>query len=74
MVSVCFTGHAQSLHEGKSFSFKPGMQTLATFSGELSRGSNLFAGNTFNRNTYERGINNQAQGFNTHPPKHMQRL
>lgn len=50
------------------------MQALTTFSGELSCGSNLFAGNTFNRNTYERDINNQAQGFNTHPPEHMQRL
>lgn len=45
------------------------MQTLPTFSGELSRGWGLFAGDT-----YERDINNQALGFNTCPPKHMLRL
>ncbi|WP_291602103.1 TonB-dependent receptor [Comamonas sp.] len=45
------------------------MQTLPTFSGELSRGWGLFAGDT-----YERDINNQALGFNTCPPEHMLRL
>ena len=50
------------------------MQTLTTFGGELSCGWDLFAGNTFNRNTYERGINNQGLDFNTHPPEQMQRL
>lgn len=50
------------------------MQTLTTFSGELSCGWNLSAGYTFNRNTYERGINNQGLDFNTHPPEQMQRL
>ncbi len=50
------------------------MQTLPTFSGELSRGWNLFAGYTFNRNTFERDINNQGLDFNTYTPKHMLRL
>ena len=46
----------------------------AEISGELSRGWNLFAGYTFNRNTYERDINNQGLDFNTYTPKHMLRL
>ena len=50
------------------------MQTLPTFSGELSRGWSLFAGYTFNRNTYKRDINNQGLDFNTYTPKHMLRL
>lgn len=45
----------------------------AEISGELARGWNLFAGYTFNRNTYERDINNQGQDFNTYTPKHMLR-
>lgn len=45
----------------------------AEISGELSRGWNLFAGYTFNRNTYARDINNQGQDFNTYTPKHMLR-
>lgn len=45
------------------------MQTLPTFSGELSRGWGLFASDTC-----ERDINNQALGFNTCPPEHMLRL
>ncbi|KOC21527.1 hypothetical protein GL58_07525 [Comamonas testosteroni] len=45
------------------------MQTLPTFSGELSRGWRPSAGDT-----YERDINNQALGFNTCPPEHMLRL
>ncbi|GAO70927.1 hypothetical protein [Comamonas sp. E6] len=32
---------------------------MPTFSGELSRGWNLFAGYTFNCNTCERDINHQ---------------
>ena len=45
----------------------------AEISGELARGWNLFAGYTFNRNTYERDINNQGLDFNTYTPKHMLR-
>lgn len=45
----------------------------AEISGELLRGWNLFAGYTFNRNTYERDVNNQGQDFNTYTPKHMLR-
>lgn len=32
------------------------------------------AGYTFNRNTYERDINNQGLDFNTYTPKHILRL
>lgn len=46
----------------------------AEISGELSRGWNLFAGYTFNRNTYKRDINNEGLDFNTYTPKHMLRL
>ncbi|WP_084455218.1 TonB-dependent siderophore receptor [Comamonas composti] len=46
----------------------------AEISGELNRGWNLFAGYTFNRNTYARDINNQGQDFNTYTPKHMLRV
>ena len=45
----------------------------AEISGELARGWNLFAGYTFNRNTYECDINNQGLDFNTYTPKHMLR-
>lgn len=45
----------------------------AEISGELARGWNLFAGYTFNRNTYEQDVNNQGLDFNTYTPKHMLR-
>lgn len=50
------------------------MQTMPTFSGELSCGWNLFAGYTFNCNTCERDINHQGLDFNTYTPKHILRL
>lgn len=46
----------------------------AEISGELSRGWNLFAGYTFNRNTYKRDINNEGLDFNSYTPKHLLRL
>lgn len=46
----------------------------AEVSGELLRNWNLFAGYTFNRNTYERDINNEGLDFNTYTPKHMLRV
>ncbi|MBS3019763.1 Fe(3+)-pyochelin receptor [Comamonas sp. PE63] len=46
----------------------------AEISGELTRGWNLFAGYTFNRNTYKRDVYNEGQDFNTYTPKHMLRL
>lgn len=46
----------------------------AEISGELARGWNLFAGYTFNRNTYERDTYNQGLDFNTYTPKHLLRV
>ncbi|GAB2817230.1 TonB-dependent receptor [Comamonas piscis] len=46
----------------------------AEISGELTRGWNLFAGYTFNRNTYKRDINNEGLDFNSYTPKHLMRL
>ncbi|THU02605.1 TonB-dependent siderophore receptor [Lampropedia puyangensis] len=46
----------------------------AEISGELTRGWNVFAGYTFNRNTYERDINNEGLDFNTYTPKHLLRV
>lgn len=49
------------------------MQATPTFSGELSRSRSwslsLSAGYTFNRNIYERDINNQGLDFNTYTPR-----
>ncbi|WP_232538071.1 hypothetical protein [Comamonas testosteroni] len=53
------------------------MQATPTFSGELSRSRSwslsLSAGYTFNRNIYERDINNQGLDFNTYTPRHILR-
>lgn len=46
----------------------------AEVSGEVLRNWNLYAGYTFNRNTYERDINNEGLDFNTYTPKHMLRV
>jgi outer membrane receptor for ferric coprogen and ferric-rhodotorulic acid len=46
----------------------------AEISGELTRGWNLFAGYTFNRNVYKRDINNEGLDFNSYTPKHLLRL
>ena len=46
----------------------------AEISGELARGWNLFAGYTYNQNTYERDINNQGLDFNTYTPRHLLRI
>lgn len=46
----------------------------AEISGELARGWNLFAGYTYNQNTYKRDINSQGLDFNTYTPRHLLRV